>query len=147
MAECLVCEQVAGRWSVPGGIIHESDGWLVDHCVGPLGVGTLIVKPKRHVVHVGDLGDDEAAALGPLLKRTASVVAELTTPSQVYVCLWSHAGGEPVHVHFVVQPVTKRQRLEHGGGVRLQAAMFDAGVLPPPEQVEAFAAKARTAFR
>jgi diadenosine tetraphosphate (Ap4A) HIT family hydrolase len=103
MAECLVCEQVAGRWAVPGGIIYESDRWLVDHCIGPLGVGTLIIKPKRHVVHVWDLDDEEAAELGPLLRRTTSVVAELTRPSQVYACLWSHTGGEtggePGHIH------------------------------------------------
>jgi diadenosine tetraphosphate (Ap4A) HIT family hydrolase len=141
---------VAGRWLVPGGIIYESERWLVDHCIGPLGVGTLIVKPKRHVVHVWDLDDDEVSVLGPLLKRTAAVVAELTRPSQVYVCLWSHAGGEtggePGHVHFVVQPVTKDQRLEHGGGARLQVAMFDAKVSPPRADVEEFAARARTAF-
>ena len=146
MVECLVCEQVAGRWAVPGGIIYDSDRWLVDHCIGPLGVGTLIVKPKRHVVHVWDLNDEEATELGPLLKRTASVVAELTRPSQVYVCLWSHASGEPGHIHFVVQPVTKAQRLRHGGGVRVQVAMFDAKVPPPTVQLEDFAAEARTAF-
>jgi len=143
---CLVCEQVQSRWAVPSGIIYESSRWLVDHCIGPLGVGTLIVKPKRHVVHVWDLDSEEAAELGPLLQRTASVVAELTKPAQVYVCLWSHARGEPGHIHFVVQPVTKEQRQRHGGGVRIQVAMFDANVLPPADQVEAFATKARASF-
>jgi diadenosine tetraphosphate (Ap4A) HIT family hydrolase len=52
----------------------------VEHCVGPLGVGTLVVKPKRHVVHVANLDDREAAELGPLLRRTSTVVAELTAP-------------------------------------------------------------------
>ena len=146
MSPCLVCEQVAGRWAVPGGIIFESDRWIVDHCIGPLGVGTLIVKPKRHVVHVGDLNQGEATELGDLLRRSASVVAALTEPDQVYVCLWSHAGGVPRHIHFVVQPVTAEQRLRHGGGARLQVAMFDANVPPPVDEVEAFAERARRSF-
>ena len=144
---CLVCQQVAGRWSVPGGIIYENDSWLVDHCIGPLGVGTLIVKPKRHVVHVWELTDEEAAELGPLLRRTAAVVAELTSPSQVYVCLWSHRERLPRHVHFVVQPVTQEQLRRQGVGPRAQVAMFDANVPPPEDEVREFADRARALFR
>jgi diadenosine tetraphosphate (Ap4A) HIT family hydrolase len=144
--ECIVCDQVAGRWAVPGGIIHESGHWIVDHCIGPLGVGTLIVKPKRHVVHVWKLGAEEAAELGPLLRRTAAVVAELTDPAQIYVCMWSHREGVPRHVHFVVQPVTEEQHRRQGVGPRLQVAMFDAGITPPESEVREFADRARTLF-
>jgi len=90
---CLACELAEGRLPLPGGVIHESTYWLVEHCVGPLGVGTLLVKPKRHVTRVSDLTNDEAAELGPLLHRSAAVVDELVEPEQVYTCLWSHAGG------------------------------------------------------
>jgi diadenosine tetraphosphate (Ap4A) HIT family hydrolase len=143
---CFACDLAAGRVPLPGGLIHETPYWLVEYCVGPLGVGTLIVKPKRHVVHVADLDEDEAVELGPLLQRTAAVVSDQTCPDQVYVCFWSHKGGVPVHIHFVVQPVTKEQRDRHGGGARLQAAMFAANALPPKGQVEDFAERARAAF-
>jgi diadenosine tetraphosphate (Ap4A) HIT family hydrolase len=146
MEGCLACDLAEGRVPLPGGVIHETERWLVEHCVGPLGVGTLIVKPRRHVVHIWELDDDEAAELGPLLQRSAEVVSELTAPHQVYACLWSHHGGVPVHIHFVVQPVTKDQRDRLGGGPYLQAAMFDAKELPPPLEVEAFADRARVAF-
>lgn len=99
---CLACDLAAGRRELPGGRIHETDHWLVEHCVGPLGIGTLIVKPRRQVVHVRELSAPEAAELGPLLRRVAAVIAELARPEQVYVGLWSHAGGRPVHVHWVV---------------------------------------------
>jgi hypothetical protein len=37
---------------------------------------------------------------------------------------------------------------EHGDyGPHLQVAMFDAGVAPPEDEVEAFADRARAAFR
>ena len=144
---CVTCDLTEGRGDVPGGVIHATDHWIVDHCFGPLGVGTLIVKPKRHVVHVWNLTEGETAELGPLLRRTAAVVAELTSPEQVYVSLWSHAGGVPVHVHFVVQPVTRVLMDEIGAhGPQLQVAMFASGEEPPADEVERFADQARAAF-
>ena len=132
---------------LPGGVIHETAHWLVEHCVGPLGVGTLLVKPKRHVTRVSELTPDEAAELGPLLHRSAAVVDELVAPEQVYTCLWSHAGGTPVHIHYVVQPATRALMNEHESyGPKLQLAMFERGELPPDDDVETFANRARAAF-
>jgi hypothetical protein len=45
MDGCLACDLAEGRLPLPGGRIHETTHWLVEHCVGPLAVGTLIVKP------------------------------------------------------------------------------------------------------
>ena len=146
MEGCLACDLAEGRVALPGGMIHASPHWLVEHCVGPLGVGTLIVKPKRHVVHIWELDDREAAELGPLLRRTSNVVSVLSAPHQVYVCLWSHHGGVPVHIHFVVQPVTKEQRDRLGGGPYLQAAMFDANETPDSVAVDEYADRARRSF-
>jgi len=140
MSECFACMSLG-----PGGLIAETDGWLVDHCVGPLGVGTLIVKPRRHVLRVGELDDAEAAELGPLLQRVASAVDAIAHPSQVYVSLWSHQGRRPGHIHFVVQPVSEELMAEldaHGPG--LQAAMFARRELPDPDAAAAFAARARS---
>jgi diadenosine tetraphosphate (Ap4A) HIT family hydrolase len=135
---CLACDLTSGRRPVPGGLLLEVGGWRVEHCVGPLGVGTLIVKPARHVRHVADLSDGESAALGPLLRQAAAAVTEVIRPEQVYVCLWSHDGGNPGHLHFVVQPVT-RADLDRFGvyGPRLQLAMFDAKVTPDETAVAA----------
>jgi len=144
---CLACDLAAGRLDLPGGLVHEVGGWRVEHCVGPLGVGTLVVKPRRHVVHVWDLTDAEADALGPLLRRSAQVVAQLVEPDQVYVCLWSHAGGRPAHIHWVVQPVTNGLMAQvgtHGPGLQLR--MFERGEVPPRGRVEAFATLARERF-
>jgi diadenosine tetraphosphate (Ap4A) HIT family hydrolase len=129
---------------LPGGRVHETAGWIVEHCIGPLGAGTLIVKPKRHVVHVADLTGDEAAEMGPLLRRTARTITDLLGPEQVYVCLWSHAGGRPVHIHWVVQPVTRALMDDLGRlGPGLQEAMFERRRPSDRSEVEAFAARAR----
>jgi diadenosine tetraphosphate (Ap4A) HIT family hydrolase len=142
---CIACDLLAGRRECPGGRIDETPRWVVEHCVGPLGVGTLIVKPKRHVLHVADLDAEEAAELGPLLRRTAAAVTAAFDPEQVYVCLWSHADGVPGHIHWVVQPVAASADPARRGP-QLQAAMFAAGEFPDPAAVEAAADAVRAAL-
>jgi diadenosine tetraphosphate (Ap4A) HIT family hydrolase len=142
---CLACDLLAARRPCPGGTIEETEGWAVQHCVGPLGLGTLIVKPKRHVVHVWELDAAEAAELGPLLRRTAGAVATVFDPHQVYVCLWSHAENVPGHIHWVVQPVEASADPSRRGP-QLQAAMFETDEYPDPAEVERAAASLRAAF-
>jgi diadenosine tetraphosphate (Ap4A) HIT family hydrolase len=118
---------------------------VVEHSVGPLGLGTLVVKPVRHVVHVAELNDVESAALGPLLRRVAAAVTEVVRPEQVYVCLWSHANAVPGHLHFVVQPATKADMERFGAyGPALQMAMFREGSVPDETEVEALCQHLRT---
>ncbi|HUS62597.1 MAG TPA: hypothetical protein VMY34_10400 [Acidimicrobiales bacterium] len=144
---CLACELADGRRPLPGGLIWRTEHWLVEHCVGPLGLGSLIVKPERHITALADLTEEEAVELGPLLRRAAAVARGLVDSKQVYTCLWSHAGGVPVHIHFVVQPVTAAQMATHGAyGPSLQVSMFELGETPTPSDVERVAASARRAF-
>lgn len=144
---CLACDLLSGARPLPGGRLYATPLWVVEHTVGPLPPGTLVVKPTRHVVRVGDLTDGEAAELGGLLRRTAAAVNEVIRPEQVYTCLWSHAGGVPGHIHFVVQPVTAADLERYGLlGPDLQAAMFRAGETPEAADVEAICARLRPAL-
>lgn len=127
--------------------MHCTSGWIVEHVVGPLNLGTLVVKPRRHVLHLADLDDCETLEMGKVLRRAARVVTVLCKPSQVYVCQWSHPGGSPVHLHFVVQPIGSEQIERFGGtGPRLQASMFEAGVWPVDSEVAAYCDRARRLF-
>ena len=145
---CLACELTSGERELPGGRIFATERWVVEHCIGPLGVGTLIVKPFRHVLAVWDLSEEESRELGPVLRRVAGAVREILEPDQVYVCLWSHAGWTPGHIHFVLQPVWNRLKEAHGRpGPFLQVDMSRAGEFPPREEVEAFAERAREVLR
>ena len=76
---CLACDLTSGRRPVPGGELFAAGGWRIEHCVGPLGAGTLIVKPLRHVVHVADRGAAGAAADNPGLAAGFNVVAGKVT--------------------------------------------------------------------
>jgi diadenosine tetraphosphate (Ap4A) HIT family hydrolase len=138
----LACELTAGERALPGGLIHETPHWVVEHCVGPLGLGTLIVKPKRHLTHIWELDEAEALELGPLLQRAAAALCELLEPEQVYATLWSHAGGAPVHIHWVLQPISP-DRPHELLGPHLQAAMFDRAESVPAAEVDALASSLR----
>ena len=141
----MACRFVAEPVAVPGGRIADTTHWVVEHCVGPLGVGTLILKPRRHVVAVAALTDTEVQELGPLLRKCSAVAAEISDADQVYNTLWSHADTQPGHIHYVIQPVTAQQCLSTGlFGPALQMAMFDAGTVPDPRQVAMVADRART---
>lgn len=145
--DCMACDLAAGRQPLPGGLIHRTPYWLVEHCVGPLGLGTLIVKPERHVTAVAGLSAAEAAELGPLLQLSSWVASQLVPAEQVYNCLWSHAGGVPGHLHYTVQPVTREQMDGRDNyGPALQMDMFSAGQTPDPAAVQETADRARALF-
>jgi len=144
MDECLGCDLTSGRLNLPGGRIYSTSHWVVEHCVGPLGVGTLIVKPFRHCTHFWELTEQETEQLGPLLRRAASTIRAILNPDQVYICQWSHAGWTPQHLHFVLQPAWNNQEDKHlRPGPFLQVDMFETNALPPIGEVEAFCEKAK----
>jgi diadenosine tetraphosphate (Ap4A) HIT family hydrolase len=130
--ECLACDLIEHPERVPGGRIATIGEWVVEHCIGPLGLGTVVVKPIRHVIHLADLDSAEVAGLGPVLASVARAVTLASSesgdpPGQVYACLWSHAQREPGHIHFVVQPVGATLMAQHDAyGPELQVRMFMA---------------------
>lgn len=147
--ECMACDLVLHPEKVPGGRVADLGAWVVEHCIGPLGVGTMIVKPARHVIHVADLELEELADLGPALANVARAVSraavERGEPSdQVYTCLWSHADRRPGHIHFVVQPVGHdlMDRFD-AHGPALQLRMFQANEPMDPRAMEAAAERVR----
>ncbi|GAA3085883.1 HIT family protein [Streptomyces rectiviolaceus] len=140
---CVACGLADGTRPLPGGTLLRTAHWTVEHCIGPLGVGTLIVKPLRHITGVHEMNAGEGAELGPLLGRVSGALRAAVGDEceQVYVCLWSHAGRVPGHVHFVVQPARTSDIDRHGGyvyGPALQAAMFAEGAELEPRAVEEF---------
>jgi len=145
---CLGCEIVAGRRDVPGGIVHQTTRWVVNHAVGRLSLGTLVVAPRDHVVAVADLDDGAAAELGPLLRDTARVVEAICRPEQTYVCVWSHGLTERRHLHILVQPVTTALVARYDGlrSEQLQARMLATGEPPDPAEIERFCADTRLRF-
>jgi ATP adenylyltransferase len=148
MAGCLGCEIAAGGCDVPGGIVHQTGCWIVNHAVGRLNLGTLVVAPREHVVAVADLDDVAVVELGPLLRDAARIVEAICRPEQTYVCVWSHGQTERRHLHILVQPVTAALVAQYGGlrSEQLQVKVMTTGEPPDPGDVERFCADARQRF-
>jgi ATP adenylyltransferase len=149
VAGCLGCDLLAGRRDLPGGIVHATTSWAVNHVVGSMNLGTLVVSPRDHIVALADLADTAAAELGPVLRDTARVVEVLCRPQQTYVCLWSHGAGARKHLHIAVQPVTADLVARYGGvrSEQLQARMLASGDEPDAGDVKRFCEQARELFR
>lgn len=128
--------------------MRESASWVVNHAVGRLNLGTLVIVPRDHVVMISDLDEPCAAELGVLIRDTARVVETICRPEQTYVCMWSHGRSERKHLHILVQPVTSALVAQYGGlrGEQLQAKMLTTGELLAPEEVERFCVDARRHF-
>jgi diadenosine tetraphosphate (Ap4A) HIT family hydrolase len=143
----MACQLIAGERELVGGRIFQSECWVVEHCIGTLGVGTLILKPLRHIVALADMSEAEAADLGPLIRRATSIIRALTDADQVYACLWSHAGWTPGHIHFVLQPAWNALQSRYPGpGPALQMAMFAEATALDLDAVHSFCTRARSAF-
>lgn len=102
---CSVCEEVAGRRPVPGGVVYENLWWQVAHHPGAFtDPGELIVKCRRHCETLGELTEPEAGSLGPILRAAVSAIERVVRPERVYVASY----GERVrHVHFFLLPRTQ----------------------------------------
>ncbi|WP_405055792.1 hypothetical protein OG474_23980 [Kribbella sp. NBC_01505] len=145
---CLGCDVVSGRLQVPGGLIHETPHWVVNHVVGSMNLGTLVLSPRDHVIAVAELTVEAADEFGSLVRRTAQVVDSILDPEQTYVSSWAHRDDGRKHLHIVVQPVTSATVAEYGGArsEQLQAAMLLSGKEPDRGEVERFAATAAERF-
>ncbi len=100
--ECLACQILTQKIKVPGGVIAENDWWVADHCIGPYGLGSVVIKTKVHKENLWQLTPAESTSLGPFMQEMSEAVAKAMAAERVYVSLW--VDQPPYHVHFVLQP-------------------------------------------
>jgi len=132
---CLACDATAGRIEVPGGMIAETEHWHADHCIGPFGVGAVVVKTKEHVEDLWHLPDGAAGELGPFLRRISGAIVDGLGAERAYLTMW--VDKPPLHVHMVVYP---RWPDDPDRALDLQARRWEEG---PPAAAEAAEAAGR----
>ena len=138
-ADCLACQLLAGSQSVPGGTIAENDWWVADHCVGPYGLGAVVLKTRAHRENLWDLSVAESASLGPFMQQLSEAIALAMTAERVYVSLW--VDQPPYHVHFVLQPRYPDGHHPEDLGLKgLELQVFRTLSKPPSETAMAEAA-------
>ena len=105
LVSCFVCQKHHLGEAAAGGVLYEDDLVYAGHA-HPIATSTayrgyLVAEPKRHLRGLGDLTDDEAAALGRLLNRLAGALKEVAGAEHVYSFVLGH-GVE--HLHVVLAP-------------------------------------------
>jgi diadenosine tetraphosphate (Ap4A) HIT family hydrolase len=103
MINCPVCRNTATVGAQP---VRERiwwDGrWRIAHAVRCALPGWVVMAPARHIVSLADLSPDEAAALGPLLRKVSRAVIDVTGCLKVYAALFAEAEGfQHVHIHVI----------------------------------------------
>jgi ATP adenylyltransferase len=89
---CVAYDPLNGNAGLPGGYVYRNEHWSLEAGIGPFPVGTLILKPIRHVLNFSNLSIDESREFVTLLKIATEMVVRLTKCDQTYICQWSHMG-------------------------------------------------------
>jgi histidine triad (HIT) family protein len=102
---CFVCHKHRGGDAAAGGVLYQDELVYAGHVhalTGPTVYrGYLVAEPKRHAHGLGDLTDEEAAALGRLINRLARALKDVAGAEHVYSFVFGH--GVP-HLHVLVAP-------------------------------------------
>lgn len=104
---CSICQKHQGEIDRPGGVIYEDDLCYAGHAFMPEGavedvyLGHLIVEPKRHVLGLAELTDDEARQLGWLITQLSRALKDCHNAEHVYLFVLGH---HVEHLHYHVAP-------------------------------------------
>lgn len=92
----------APRWDC----IVRTDTWDVVHCDSSSLLGWIVLVVRRHVAALADLTDDEAAALGPIVRNVSRILHDEVGCEKTYVAQFAeHPQHRHVHVHVVPRPI------------------------------------------
>lgn len=106
-AACLVCRELGGDVVVPGGFLWEEESAVAFH-VPPLDeignprpyLGHLLIVTRRHVARLGELTDDESAAVGRAAARLARALTDAGNAEWVYSAVIG-TGVPHFHLHLL----------------------------------------------
>jgi diadenosine tetraphosphate (Ap4A) HIT family hydrolase len=113
--DCYACRQEALGEAAPlDERLCVTASWRVVHSFNSSLEGWLVLLPRRHVLTVAELSDEEAGELGPLLQRASRALTDELGCTKTYVMQFSEAEGFH-HLHFHVVPRPPDLPAEHRG--------------------------------
>lgn len=105
--DCLVCRELRGDVAVPGGFLWEEREAVAYHTppLDEIGnprpyLGHLQIVTRRHVARLGDLTDEESAAVGRAAARLAQALTRAAGAEWVYAAVIG-TGVPHFHLHLV----------------------------------------------
>ena len=103
MSDCLFCRIV--RREIPASIVYEDDRVLVFNDINPQAPLHALVIPKRHIATLNDVAADDAAIVGEMVRRAASVAREKGYAERGFRTVFNtnaEAGQTVFHIHLHV---------------------------------------------
>lgn len=103
MSDCLFCKIVAGE--IPSTKVLETDGSLAFRDLNPQASTHVLVVPKEHVTHAGELTAAHGRLLGDLFETAATVAEQEGVAGSGYRLLFNvgeHASNSVPHLHLHV---------------------------------------------
>ena len=100
MPNCLFCKIV--NREIPAAIVYEDDRVLAFNDINPQAPSHVLVIPKHHVASLNDLGPDEDALIGEVVRRAATIASERGLSSGGFRTVFNTGrdGGQTVfHIH------------------------------------------------
>lgn len=103
--ECYACRHNGMTVLPPRERVYDDGLWRVAHAFDTALPGWLVIVLRRHATSLADLTTEEAAALGPLIKRlSAALQQELQVP-KAYLAFFAEGPQHPhVHIHVIPRP-------------------------------------------
>jgi hypothetical protein len=91
--------------------VYGDDLWKVCHAPASMrpAVGQLMVEATRHFLDYSEMTDEEAAQIGPLMRRLYAALRSVTGAERVYSVVLLE-GVPHFHLHLVPRPADAPQR-------------------------------------
>ena len=103
---CKTCEMTAQRRLGKAPLwdnIYQTGFWDVVHAYNSALPGWLVLVVQRHIESLDELTEQEAAELGPLIRRVSLSLKSVVGCTKTYVIQFAEARQHP-HVHFHIVP-------------------------------------------
>jgi histidine triad (HIT) family protein len=97
---CLFCRVIAGE--VPSKKVFEDESMFAFHDINPQAPVHVLVVPRKHIATLNDLGPEDSALVGDLMRRAAAIAKELGIDARGYRTVFNcnrEAGQSVYHIH------------------------------------------------
>jgi histidine triad (HIT) family protein len=101
--DCLFCKII--KREIPASIVYEDDRVLAFNDINPQAPTHVLVIPKRHIATLSDLGPDDDAIVGEVVRRAAAIARERGIDAAGFRAVFNtnkEAGQTVFHIHLHV---------------------------------------------
>ncbi|MBT3363443.1 MAG: histidine triad nucleotide-binding protein [Chloroflexi bacterium] len=98
--DCIFCKIAAGQ--IPSEFIYQDDDFVAFNDIHPQAPTHILIIPKKHIVSIAELADDDVPLLGRMMAVAKHVAQELGLAQNGYRLIINNGpdGGQVVmHLH------------------------------------------------